>query len=163
MADDPIPAAMNELLELFASELADVRFGELDRTSLEKCAENVRVAAAELGRAEAAAEAARAALEAAREALLQKGQRALAHARIHAEGTPVLEQRLQTIALTRPTRRAEPLPLGVTEALPRRRGRPPKVATAEASGSLALSGEGRSTSGTAADGVAANDEAFGDA
>lgn len=161
-ADDPIPAAMTTLLDLFASELADVRFGELDRVSLEKSAEQVRVAAAELGRAEAAADAARALLESAREALLQKGQRALAHARIHAEGTPELEQRLQAIVLTRSTRRAEPMPVGIAEALPRRRGRPPKATTAETSGTLPLS-DGRSTPGAAASGEEASESAFGDA
>jgi hypothetical protein len=163
IADDPIPVSMSHLLELFASELADVRFGELDRVSLEKSAETVRVAAAELARAEVAAEAARAALESAREALLQKGQRALAHARIHAEGTPELEQRLQAIALTRSTRRAEPMPVGIAEALPRRRGRPPKATIAEASGTLALAGGSRSTSGAAASADEASEEAFGGA
>jgi hypothetical protein len=163
IVDDPVPAAMSHLLELFATELADVRFGELDRVSLEKAAEKVRVAAAELGRAEAAAEAARAVLESAREALLQKGQRALAHARIHAEGTPELEQRLQAISLTRGTRRMEPMPVGVAEALPRRRGRPPKATAAEASGTLPLSGGSRSASGAAANGEEASEEALGDA
>ena len=58
--DDPITPAMNTLLGLFATELADQRFGELDRSTLESAAAVVRAAANELAEVEAMAEAARA-------------------------------------------------------------------------------------------------------
>ena len=135
--DACLPEGINALLAVFASDLADVRFGDLDRAALERGAGSVRAAADELADAEAAAEAARGALEAAREELLQKGQRALAHARIHAEDLPEVSQRLQAITLGRDLRRGEPVALGGHEGAPRRRGRPPKVA-GEVTGTLAL-------------------------
>jgi hypothetical protein len=121
--DDAIPPAMGTLLELFTTELADVRFGEIDRPALEKAATAVRAAARELAEVESLAETARASLDAARDALLQKGQRALAYARIYAEGSPALDERLQAINLGRALRRPEPI---VAETAPRPRGRPPK-------------------------------------
>jgi hypothetical protein len=148
MANDPalpdaIPEAMTRLLALFATDLAKVRFGDLDASVLQTAAGAVQAAARELAEAEALADAARASLEAAREALLHKGQRALAHARIFAEGSPDLSGRLEGIALPGGPRRAEPrlLTPDLTEASPRRRGRPPKT-SAPATGTLALGGAG---------------------
>jgi multidrug efflux pump subunit AcrA (membrane-fusion protein) len=147
--DEPISPAMNTLLELFATHMTELRFGDLDRAALTSAAEAVRTAASELAEAEAAAATARAALEAAREALLQKGQRALAYARIYAEGSPELAERLDAITLVRAGRRAEPATTGQAEA-PRRRGRPPKVAAADGSGTLPLDSEApRPTNGLA--------------
>jgi hypothetical protein len=134
--DDAIPPAMGTLLELFATELADQRFGEIDRAALESAAAAERTAAHELAEIEAMAETARAALEAAREALLAKGQRALAYARIYAESSPALDERLQSITLARGLRRPEPI---LAESAPRPRGRPPKVPKVEG-GTLPLAG-----------------------
>ena len=130
---------MNRLLQLFATDLAKVRFGDLDASALDSAASAVRAAARELAEAEALADGARASLEAAREALVHKGQRALAHARIYAEGSPDLSQRLEGIALGGGARRLEPklLTPDLAEAAPRRRGRPPRGA---ATGTLALGG-----------------------
>ena len=140
---DALPESMNRLLELFASDLAKVRFGDLDASVLEGAAGAVRAAARDLAEAEALAEASRASLEAAREALLHKGQRALAHARIFAEGSPDLASKLEGIALSGGSRRAEPklITPDLAEPSPRRRGRPPKTA-APATGTLALDGAG---------------------
>ena len=144
-----IPAAMNTLLELFATELADVRFGDLDRAALDQAADAVRAAATDLAEANAAAEAARAALEAARETLLHKGQRALAYARIYAEANPPLADRLQVITITRPgTRRPDPGAPGLADP-PRRRGRPPKTPAAEDTGTLPLTTMARQVNGVA--------------
>jgi hypothetical protein len=136
---DPIPEAVSRLRALFDSELADVRFGDLDATALERATASVRAAARELAEAEALAAAARASLESTRAALLQLGQRALAYARIYADGSPELAERLETIAIGGETRRAEPRPItpGAVEASPRRRGRPPKQ-LATSTGTLAL-------------------------
>jgi hypothetical protein len=137
--DEAIPEGMNRLLQLFATDLAKVRFGDLDASALDSAAGAVRAAARELAEAEALADGARASLEAAREALVHKGQRALAYARIYAEGSPDLSQRLEGIALGGGARRLEPklLTPDLGEATPRRRGRPPKAA---ATGTLALGG-----------------------
>jgi hypothetical protein len=137
-ADFPEP--MTRLLQLFATDLAKVRFGDLDAATLNEAAGLVRAAARELAEAEALAAGARASLEVAREALLNKGQRALAHARIYAEGSPELSQRLEAITLGGP-RRVEPKAItpDLAEAAPRRRGRPPRAAAAAtATGTLAL-------------------------
>jgi hypothetical protein len=133
-----LPEPMIRLLELFATDLAKVRFGDLDGATLNDAAAAVRAAARELAEAEALAAAARAGLETAREALLHKGQRALAYARIYAEAAPELAQRLEGISLGGP-RRAEPKPItpDLAEAAPRRRGRPPKGLTTS-TGTLAL-------------------------
>jgi hypothetical protein len=128
--DESIPAAMTALLDLFGTELAQVRFGELDGAALDTAAGEVREAARELAQAEALAEAARGALEAARERLLQKGQRALAYARIYAEESPELAARLDTIALVCEPRRGEPTASALVEPTARRRGRPPRTASA---------------------------------
>ena len=138
--DDAIPEGMNRLLDLFATDLAKVRFGDLDASALDSAAGAVRAAARDLAEAEALADAARASLEAAREALVHKGQRALSYARIYAEGSPELAQRLEGIALVGGPRRPEANKLltpDLAEAAPRRRGRPPK---ATATGTLALGG-----------------------
>src|SRR5690349_21012565 len=121
-SDDGILAEpMTRLLELFASDLSKIRFGDLDGATLNEAAAAVRAAAREVAEAEALAAAARAALEGARETLLHKGQRALAYARIYAEGSPELAQRLEGISLGGP-RRAEPKPItpDLAEATPRR-------------------------------------------
>ena len=139
--DETIPEGLARLLQLFATDLAKVRFGDLDASVLDGAATVVRAAARELAEAEALADSARASLEAAQEALLHKGQRALAHARIHAEGSPELAARLESIALDGGLRRGEPklITPDVVEASPRRRGRPPR--SAPATGTLALETE----------------------
>jgi hypothetical protein len=128
--------AMNQLLALFASDLAQLRFGDLDGDALEDAACAVDAAAAALAEAERTCAAARAALERAQGALLQKGQRALAHARIHADGDAALSERLQAIVLDRAPDR-EAAMAGFVATATRRRGRPPKSA-GDATGTLLL-------------------------
>jgi hypothetical protein len=128
-ADDPLPLPVKTLLDLFTAELHAVRFPDLDHQVLEKAAAEVRARAEELARAEAAAEAARTALQASQEAMLQKGQRALAYARIYAEDNPELTAKLDGIALPRSQRRATrellvPDAPAAAPSPPRRRGRP---------------------------------------
>jgi hypothetical protein len=132
---------MNQLLALFASDLAEVRFGDLDGAILEAGAEAVDAAAAALADAEQVAASARTALDQAQEALMHKALRALAHARIHAEGNPELAQRLALIALDRTgsPRALDPTAAGsgFAAAPVRRRGRPPNGAS-EVTGTLRL-------------------------
>jgi hypothetical protein len=138
--DESIPEAMRRLLDLFASDLADLRFGDLDATALDRAASAVRAAVRELEEAEALADAARSSLATTREGLVHLGQRALAYARIYAEGSPELAERLEAIVLPGGPRRAEPKAIspGVPEASPRRRGRPPKPSSPAATGTLEL-------------------------
>jgi hypothetical protein len=135
---DPISPALQDLLKLFGQELATVKFPELDRGVLEEAAERVKEKAEAVAVAQATLEAARQALYESQEALLQKGQRALAYARIFAEDDAELSAKLDGISLPRPVRKA-PRAEGVAaleapavqgeESAPRRRGRPPKART----------------------------------
>jgi hypothetical protein len=135
---DPISPALQDLLKLFGEELATVKFPDLDRKVLEEAAGRVKEKAVELAHAQAALEAARQALYESQEALLQKGQRALAYARIFAEENAELSEKLEAISLPRPARKAprmegamalEAPAVQVEESAPRRRGRPPKART----------------------------------
>jgi hypothetical protein len=139
--DESIPEGMKRLLDLFATDLAKMKFGDLDASVLEGAAGAVRSAARDLAEAEALADAARASLEAARETLLPKGPRALAYARIFAESVPELADRLVGITVGAGARHAEPklITPDLPEGTPRRRGRPPK-APAPSTGTLALGG-----------------------
>ncbi len=126
-----IPQPIQSLLELFRTSLAEVRFADLDGTSLARCAEEVEAAAVSLASAQLTLDAARQALQDKQEALLQRAQRALAYARVYAETDESLARQLDAVALPRPARRsrvedalvlsAEPQPA------PRPRGRPRKV------------------------------------
>ena len=122
-----IAPALQELLALFTSELEEVRFPGVDAQTLGVAAEAVREAARALTLAEAAAEVARERLTETQEALLARGQRALAYARIFAEEDPALWARLESVQLPRSLRRGGRRRAGGGHACrPRRRGRPPK-------------------------------------
>jgi hypothetical protein len=131
----PIPSAVQEVVDLFVSELASLKFGDLEPTSLAAASEEVKAIAADVIRAEAALENTRAVLAEKRDALLQKAQRALAYARVYAENQPELASRLERIALPRSPRRSAKSPSALPEAEldsaletttrpARRRGRP---------------------------------------
>lgn len=138
LPDSPVAPALQSLCELFTSELRDVRFPDVDGAALASAVNAVHAAAEELARAEAVVEAARQALGERQDALLHKGQRALAYARIFAEENPALMVRLDALQLPRGSRRSatrtEPATAGAAPATaveptaPRRRGRPPKSA-----------------------------------
>jgi hypothetical protein len=132
---DPIPSAVQEVVDLFASEFASLQFGDLEPTALAAASAEVATIAADVIRAEAALENARALLAEKRDALLQNAQRALAYARVYAENRPELSSRLERIALPRTPRRSakseSTLPatkltgtLEATAPPTRRRGRP---------------------------------------
>ncbi|MCY1040610.1 hypothetical protein OV208_04685 [Corallococcus sp. bb12-1] len=137
--NDSISPALRGLLELFATDLADVKFPDVDTAVLGEAAAHVREKAEAVARAQAALDAARQVLNESQESLLQKGQRALAYAKVFAEDDAELGAKLEAIHLPRPTRKAgrsegpqatvEPVGMapGSEENAPRRRGRPPKV------------------------------------
>jgi hypothetical protein len=136
--NDPISPALQDLLKLFAQELSSVKFPDLDRERLEEAAQRVQEKAEVVARAQAALEAARQSLYESQEALLQKGQRALAYARIFAEEDAELSAKLDDISLPRPLRKAprsegavalEAPAMQADDSAPRRRGRPPKART----------------------------------
>jgi ElaB/YqjD/DUF883 family membrane-anchored ribosome-binding protein len=122
--NDPISPSLHALLELFTRELEQVKFPDVDGEVLREAAARVRERAEEVARAQEALEAARQALRESQEALQQKGQRALAYARVFAEDDAELSARLEGLQLPRPVRAESP---ASEESAPKRRGRPPKA------------------------------------
>ena len=98
---DPISAPLREVLAVFSESLSSVRFPDVDASALAEAAVLVEQHAAEQRRLEAALEEQRKTLEESQEQLLQKAQRALAYARVFAEGDVLLSSRLEGIALPR--------------------------------------------------------------
>jgi hypothetical protein len=130
-----IPAPIDQLLALFSTRLADVRFPDVDRASLARLAEQTHEARMALATAEAMVETAHAALREHQEELLRTAQRALAYARVYASADEALARELDAIALPRATRRtraesgegeARTTPADQGTAAPKRRGRPRK-------------------------------------
>ena len=103
--NDPIPSTVQEVVDLFISELASLKFGDLEPSGLAQTCEEVKSLAADVARTEIELENARARLAEKRDALLQQAQRALAYARVYAESRPELASRLERITLPRSLRR----------------------------------------------------------
>jgi hypothetical protein len=101
-----IPPPVEAVLDLFATDLADVRFGDLDAPALARIAGDVQAASEVVVAAQLALDVARGALHERQEALLQQAQRALAYARVYAEADVALTARLDAITLPRGSRRA---------------------------------------------------------
>jgi hypothetical protein len=112
-----------EVLELYASELSDVRFPDLDLASLRALAGEVHAAQEEVDRLEAEVRDARERMNERSAALHAQAERALSYARIYAEGNPKLGE---LVAAIRAPRGEQPA------ATPKKRGRPRKEAGAEA-------------------------------
>ena len=128
----PIPPAVQQVLDVYETNLPLVKFGDLEATVLADAAEEVALAATTLEQAEATLDAARSTLLEKQEGLLQKAQRALAYARVYAEGNAELSARVEEISLPRSSRRSQKVesvdssqPAPIAQA-PRRRGRPRK-------------------------------------
>jgi thioredoxin-like negative regulator of GroEL len=150
MTSEPIPTAVQEVLDLFGGELASLKFGDLDPAALAGSADEVRVASASVARAQTELDAARGTLAEKIEALLQKAHRALAYARVYAEDQPELASRIEAISLPRAARRVSKVavarpqvasdpPVPIADELPRRRRRTSKVTTEDTPLDLAAS------------------------
>jgi len=128
--NDPISPAMRALLEVFSTELSEVKFPDMDTEVLEEAAGRVKAQAEAVARAQAALEAARQALADSQDTLLQKGQRALAYARVFAEEDIDLSMKVEAITLPKRGLRSEASAVETAsqndDTAPRRRGRPPK-------------------------------------
>lgn len=124
-----IPEALRALLGLFEAEFSEVEFPDVNLSVLTESAQTVLSAAERVAQAEKALEVAQAELQERQEALLHKGQRALSYARVFAEDSPELLEKLQLIPLPRSQRRskADAVAAAQPDGEPvRRRGRPPK-------------------------------------
>ncbi len=138
---DPISPPIRELLDLFTTSLADVKFGDLDAGAFEAQTAEVRAAAAHLAAVQTSLEAARASFEAQQDALQQMAQRAMAYARVYAENNGALTATLEGIALPRVMKKAPRTVMSTSpveavdgavaaapDSAPRRRGRARKDA-----------------------------------
>ena len=101
-----ISPPVQTVLDLFATHLPDLRFGDVDAQSLARVAQEVQAASEVVTASQAAFENARVTLHERQEALLQQVQRALAYARVYAETDEELSARLDAVTLPRPARRA---------------------------------------------------------
>ncbi len=131
-----IPSPIQALLDLFTTDLADVRFADVDGQTLASSAAEVEVAAKSVASAQAALDVAREVLQSRQDALLQRAQRALAYARVYAEADEALTRKLDAVSLPRAPRRPRAEDALVLSANPqpapasRPRGRPRKAAVA---------------------------------
>jgi len=119
---DPVPALAREVIDLYAEALASVRFPDLDITVLEGMSQELGAAQCEVERLEAELEAARNRLQIQADSLVARAQRALAYARVFAEGDPTLSARVAEIRGEEPSARRDPIP-------PKRRARTRKSET----------------------------------
>lgn len=103
-----IPGPVQTVLDLYATTLADARFGDIDHKKLASVATDVESAAATVAAAQSALDAAKLTLQERQEVLLQNAQRALAYARVFAESDEALSAKLDAIALPRAARRVRP-------------------------------------------------------
>ena len=136
LPDDPALA----VLDLFTTDLAHVQFPDMSREVLETAASDVSLALEELGAAEALLEHAHQKLLARQGELAQKAARALAYAKVYAETDALLFARVTAIADLPGLAPRAPRKVveGPNAPAARRRGRPPKTATGQASlGALA--------------------------
>jgi predicted nucleic acid-binding Zn-ribbon protein len=95
-----------EVLELYASELSDVRFPDLDLAALRALASEVLAEQEEVDRLESEARDARERVAERSATLHARAERALSYARIYAEGNPSLSERVSAIRPQGPSQSA---------------------------------------------------------
>jgi chromosome condensin MukBEF ATPase and DNA-binding subunit MukB len=129
---DVTPALARQVIDLYAEELSEVRFPDLDLSALLYAQAELNAAQVEVERAEAELADKRAQLEERSQALLAKSERALAYARVFAQGDQQLAPRIADIG----RRKSGSAALHVLDntadaAAPKRRGRKPKTEAPE--------------------------------
>jgi len=113
-----------EVLDLYASALPEVRFPDLDLASLHTLADQLRDAQEEVDRLDAEARDARERVASCSAQLDARAERALAYARIYAEGKPELQELVSAV-------RAHSRQLETDSGAAKRRGRPRKAESHE--------------------------------
>lgn len=127
---DVTPTLARQVIDLYAEELAEVRFPDLDLSALLYTQAELHAAQLEVERVEAELADKRAELERRSQALVAKAERALAYARIYAQGDEQLAPRLAEIGRRKSSLGAHPAATTSatgTIAAPKRRGRKPKA------------------------------------
>jgi hypothetical protein len=130
---DAIAPAIQAALKLFETSFAEVRFADIDCSTLARAAAAVEEVAAAVVAAQASLDSVRRALEERQDELLDQVHRAMAYARVYADNDRALTEALGAIGLPRSPRRTRPgegvAATGGAIALstPRPRGRPRKA------------------------------------
>ena len=114
--DDPVRAEHRAVIDLFANQLANVAFPDVDGALLKRQAEDVRAEAVAVERAREALEVAQHKLAERNAKLAETVARGLAYARIYADAHPALANAIASVAA--------PSPPAAPPA--KRRGRPPR-------------------------------------
>ena len=96
--DSPIHSGAQAVVDLFDSDLVQLKFPDIDQSVLGEAAARVLTQADAVAAAEVALAAAREALNDAQELLLGKCQRALAYARVYAEEDRELLRKVEAIS-----------------------------------------------------------------
>ncbi len=120
---EPLPPLAREVLSVFQGELSGVRFGEIDAERLSEVASRVVAVQAKVDEAREHLEAAKRVHEHELSGLTALAEKALAYARIHAEGDEALSERLARLVAPEATaprkrrrrKKAAPAPAEVTE------------------------------------------------
>lgn len=127
---DVTPTLARQVIDLYSVELADVRFPDLDLSALLYAQAELHAAQLEVERVEAELADKRLKLEERSQALVSKAERALAYARVFAQGDEDLAPRLADIGLGRKRGSSAQTPSTQSAtgniAAPKRRGRKPK-------------------------------------
>ncbi len=116
---DPIPASVNQLAEIFAGPLAEVTFPDVSKDVLDEACQTVRDQHAEVARLTQELDEAHQAMEAKQEDLVKLANRALAYAKIYAESDESLKEQLSGISLgggAKKPRAAKPKKVAVPKA-----------------------------------------------
>src|SRR4051812_3350585 len=121
--DDPVPAAIHAVIDLFATQLAKISFPDIDAAALRRQADELRSEVAAATHARAALDAALATCAARSTALADTARRAVAYAQIYSAAHP--ERRDLAAALAALSGPA-PLAAEPAAAPAKRRGRPPR-------------------------------------
>src|SRR3954470_13574770 len=87
-ADDPVPAAIHAVIDLFATQLAKISFPDIDAAALRRQADELRSEVAAATHARAALDAALATCAARSTALADTARRAVAYAQIYSAAHP---------------------------------------------------------------------------
>jgi hypothetical protein len=125
---DTTPLLARQVIDLYAVELVEVRFPDLDLSALLYAQSELHAAQLEVERVEAVLAQARAEWDSRSQALTAKAERALAYARIYAQGDAELGPRIADIGKKKSAHSAADSDGRDIDAdAPKRRGRKPKL------------------------------------
>jgi hypothetical protein len=102
--EEPISPSIQDLLTIFKNDLSAINFPDVNQEVLDALVQKVASSAKNLQEALTAVQAARDSLEAAQNELTSKAVRALAYAKVFAEGNDALLEKLSRISLGKTSR-----------------------------------------------------------